>query len=154
MAERATVVTTPGNRRFVQEISTYPFTIAPDRLARTPLRPVRVQTFDSRIELADSMNQLVAINFGERSNHTDEFVVFWFPRAKLLFEAELGWVNGADGKLRPTRRAATLLPWLAEQKLDVERLVQSWPMKGEEREVSRAKLEELVQASAKKSAKP
>lgn len=154
MAERATIVTTPGNKKFVQEIGTYQFTLQPDRLARAPLRPVMVRTFDDRIELADSTNQLVAINFGERSNHTDEFVVFWFPRAKLLFEAELGWINSADGKLRPTRRAATLLPWLAEQKLDVERLVQSWPMKGEEREVSRAKLEELVQASAKKGAKP
>lgn len=142
IAEGATVVTTPGNEAYVREIATYPFTMAPDRLARAP-KPVKIKTFKDRFELADSTNQLVAINYGERSSHTDEFVVFWFPRAKLLFEAEQGWLT-IDGVLRGTRRAAPLLAWLTDQKLDVEQFVQSWPMRDTERQVSRAKLEELA----------
>lgn len=148
IAEGATVVTTPGNEAYVREIAAYPFTLQPDRLARAP-KPVKIRTFTDRLELKDATNQLVAINYGARSNHTDEFVVFWFPRAKLLFETELGWVT-VDGTLRASRRVAPLLAWLAEQRLDVEQLVQSWPMKGEPAEVSRAKLEELVAKSGKK----
>lgn len=144
IAEGATVVTTPGNKALVQDIATLPFLTEPDSLARS-YRPVKVQTFQDRYELADSTNQLIALNYGDRSQHTDEFVVFYFPRAKLLFESELGWVR-VDGKLRAARRAATLLPWIAEQKLDVERIVQSWPMLDNDAEVSRAKLEELVAA--------
>lgn len=142
IAEGATVVTTPGNEAYVKEIGAYPFTLQPDRLARSP-KPVKVRTFKDRFELADSTNQLIAINYGERSQHTDEFVIFWFPRAKLLFEAEQGWVT-VNGTLRASRRAVPLLAWIAEQKLDVERIIQSWPMRGDAAEVSRAKLEELA----------
>ncbi len=145
IAEGATVITTPGNEAFVRETSTYLFDSEPDRLARKP-RPVKIRTFADRFELADSTNRLVAINYGERSEHTDEFVVFWFPRAKLLFEAELGWVR-ADGKLRASRRAAPLLAWLKEQKLDVDRIVQSWPMRGNEASQTRPELEALVNAA-------
>jgi hypothetical protein len=145
IAEGATVITTPGNEAFVREISTLLFESEPDRLARTPRR-LNIRTFQDRIELADSTNQLIAINYGERSQHTDEFAVFWFPRAKLLFEAELGWVR-VDGKLRASRRATALLPWLKEQKLDVDRIVQSWPMRENEASLTRTELEALVQAA-------
>ncbi|MGH7681087.1 MAG: hypothetical protein ACRENN_03770, partial [Candidatus Eiseniibacteriota bacterium] len=91
--------------------------------------------------------------YGPRSQHTDEFVLFYFPRAKLLFESEQGWVT-VDGTLKATRRAQALLPWIAEQKLDVERIIQSWPMRGEPAEVSRVKLEDLVSASKKGASKP
>ena len=148
IAEGATVVTTPGNEAFVRRVADLPFTIEPDRLARSP-RPLTIQTFPARFELADSTNQLVALNYGDRSQHTDEFVVFWFPRARLLFETELGWVRAADGKLRAIRRAAPLLAWLDDQKLGVDRIVQSWPMRGNAPEVSRAGLDSLVQAAKK-----
>src|SRR6266850_558295 len=145
IAEGATVITTPGNEAFVREISTFLFESKPDRLARTPRR-LRIRTFADRFELADSTNRLVAINYGGRSKHTDEFVVFWFPRAKLLFETELGWVR-VNGKLRASRRAAPLLAWLKEQKLDVDRIVQSWPMSGNEGSQTRTELEALVNAA-------
>jgi hypothetical protein len=148
IAEDATVVTTPGNEAFVRRVAALPFTIEPDRLARSP-RTLKIRTFPERFELADSANQLVALNYGDRSQHTDEFVVFWFPRAKLLFETELGWVRAVDGKPRAIRRAAPLLAWLDEQKLDVDRIVQSWPMRGNASELSRAELDSLVQAAKK-----
>ena len=145
IAEGATVITTPGNEAFVREISTLPFESKPDRLARTPRR-LKIRTFADRFELADSTNRLVAINYGGRSKHTDEFVVFWFPRAKLLFETELGWVR-VNGKLRASRRAAPLLAWLKVQKMDVDRIVQSWPMSGNEGVQTRTELEALVSAA-------
>jgi hypothetical protein len=148
IAEGATVVTTPGNDAFVRKAAALPFTLEPDRLARSP-RALSIRWFPDRFELADSTNQLVALNYGERSQHTEEFVVFWFPRAKLLFETELGWVRGEGGKLRAIRRAGPLLAWLDEQKMDVERFVQSWPMRGNAAELSRAELESLVHAGRK-----
>ena len=145
IAEDAIVVTTPGNEAFVRGIAALPFTIEPDRLARAP-RPLRIRTFSDRFELADSTNQLVALAY-DRSQHTDEFVVFWFPRAKLLFESSLGWVRAADGKLRASGRTAPLLAWIDEQKLDVDRIVQSWPMRGNAPVLSRAELDSLVLAA-------
>jgi hypothetical protein len=145
IAEGATVVTTPGNEALVRTMAALPFTIQPDRLARSP-RPLSIQTFSDRFELADSTNELVAFNYGERSQHTDEFVVFWLPRAKLLFESSLGWYRAADGKSRVSARTAPLLAWADEQKLDVRRVVQSWPMRGAAPEFSRTELDSLIHA--------
>lgn len=147
IAEGATVVTTPGNQALVRQIAGYPFRLRPDRLAREP-RPLSLRTFDTRFELADSTNRLVAINIGDRSQHTAEFVVFWLPRAKLLFETELGWVT-VNGTLRASRRASKLLATLDEERVDVNRLVQSWPMRGNRAEVSRDELARMVAAQAR-----
>ncbi len=143
IAEGATVVTTPGNEALVKSLAALPFKLEPDHLARSP-RPVVVQTFADRYELADSTNTLVAFNYGERSQHTDEFAVFWFPRQRVLFEAEQGWFR-VNGKLRAGKRAVSLLAWMDEQKLDVDRIVQAWPMRDNEPSVSRAELAAMVQ---------
>lgn len=145
IATGATVITTPGNEAFVRRLAALPFRLEPDRLARSP-RPLSLRTFSGRLELADSSNHLVAIDYGARSQHTDEFVIFWLPRAKLLFEAELGWVKSGD-QLRASRRAKPLLDYLATEGIEVERLVQSWPMRGNAPTLSRNQLQALVDAA-------
>jgi hypothetical protein len=144
IAEGATVITTPENGALVRRMAALPFTLEPDRLARSP-RSLKIQTFTDRFELADSTNQLVALNYGTRSEHTDEFVVFWLPRAKLLFESSLGWVRAADGRIRISSRMAPLLAWADGRKVAVGRVVQSWPMRGNAPELSRAELDSLIQ---------
>jgi hypothetical protein len=142
VADGATVVTTPGNEAFVRQAAQWPFRLRPDRLAKTP-RPLQLQTFKKRFELVDSMNRLIAIDIGARSDHTDEFVVFWFPNQRLVFETEQGWVT-VDGNVRASRRAEKFLSTLAEEGVTPDRLVQSWPMRGNRAEVARAELDSLV----------
>ena len=142
IAEGATVIAPAGNEAFVRGIAALPFTVEPDRLARAP-RPLQLQTFTAALVIEDSMNRLVAYNYGARSNHADDFVVFWLPRARILFETELGWVM-SDGKLRAIRRAAPFLKWIDERHLDVARLVQSWPRRGNVGAMARSELEALA----------
>jgi hypothetical protein len=142
MAAGATIVTTKGNAAYVRAMAEANFTIAPDRLARSP-QPLRIMPFERRMELSDVDNHLVAIDLGSRSDHTDEFVVFWLPKQKLVFETEQGWVT-VDGKLRASRRAQGFLRALDEEGVVATRFVQSWPMRGNRAEVSRAELDSLV----------
>jgi hypothetical protein len=128
----------------VRAVAAYPFTIAPDRWARAQ-RQVKLRTFTQRLELADATNRLVLVDIGKRSTHTDEFVIFWLPQAKLVFETEQGWLT-ADGALRAGRRAKGFLQVLDDEKIDAQRLVQSWPMRDNRAEVSRSELEALVAA--------
>ena len=142
IAEGATVLVPAGNEAFVRSIAALPFTVEPDRLARSP-RPLAIRTFADSLVLEDSMNRLVAYNYGARSNHADDFVVFWLPRARLLFETELGWVT-VDGNLRASRRAAPLLKWIEERHLEVDRIVQSWPMRGNVGTMARSQLQAMA----------
>jgi glyoxylase-like metal-dependent hydrolase (beta-lactamase superfamily II) len=147
VAEGATIVTTTGNEAFVHQAAQWPFRLRPDRLAKAP-RPVQLRTFKKRFELADSANRLVAVDIGARSDHTDEFVVFWFPNQRVVFETEQGWVT-VDGNVRAARRAEKFLKTLDEEGLTSDRLVQSWPMRGNRAEVARAELDSLVVARKK-----
>lgn len=144
IAEGATIVAPAGNEHFIRQEADRAFTLRPDRLARLKRR-LSLQTFAKRFEIADSTNRLVAVNIGNRSDHTDEFVVFWLPRQRLLFQAEQGWV-AVDGKVRASRRAERFVKTLDEEGLVVDRLVQSWPMRGNRAEVSRAELDSLIAA--------
>lgn len=142
VAEGATIVTTPGNEHFVRQMADLSFTLRPDRLARAK-RPLSMQTFAKRFELADSTNRLVAVNIGPRSDHTNEFAVFWFPRQRLLFETEQGWVT-VDGKTRASRRAERFLKALDDEGIAADRIVQSWPMRGNPAMLTRVELDSLV----------
>jgi hypothetical protein len=142
IAEGATVITPVGNEAFVRGIADLPFTVEPDRLAKSP-KPLAIRAFTDSLELKDSMNRLVAYNYGARSNHADDFVVFSLPQARMLFETELGWVT-VNGKLRASRRAAPLLKWIDEKHLDVDGIVQSWPMRGEPGTMPRSELQALA----------
>jgi hypothetical protein len=143
VAEGATIVTTPGNEAFVKEIVSRPFKIAPDRLAQSGAT-LKLETIqDKRYTISDPDNEIVAIDVGKLSLHTDEFLIFYFPRQKLLFQAELGWFTQL-GQVRPSKRSKGLLAAIDENKLDVERIVQSWPVAGNQREMSIKELRSLA----------
>ncbi len=144
IAEGAKVITTRGNEAYATEIANWVFKISPDSLAKAPTF-YNIEPFDGRRVLSDSRNEIVAIDIGALSSHTDEFLIFYFPRQKLLFQSELGWFT-SGGTLRASRRAAGLLQSIDENHLDVERLVQSWPIVGNRRELSLVELRELVGA--------
>src|SRR5262249_34958072 len=126
------------------EIAARKFTIAPDRLARSHRTPT-IELVRGRRDLGDA---LAAIDIGKRSNHTDEYLLFYLPRAKLPYEGDLGWLTRPRRPLRARSRAAGILQTIDEQHLDVDRLVQSWPVAGNTGEVSLVQLRALVAARA------
>jgi glyoxylase-like metal-dependent hydrolase (beta-lactamase superfamily II) len=142
----ATIVVAPGNEAYVREIAARRFALAPDRLARSG-RALRVEVLRGRREFG---RDLVALDIGTRSNHTDEYLVFYVPRARLLYQGDLGWFTRADGTRVAGSRAAGLLEALDAAGLEVERLVQSWPVAGNAAEISMAELRQLVAARQQK----
>ena len=72
----------------------------------------------------------IAIDIGAQSHHTDEYVVFWLPRQRLLFQGDLGWFGPDDAPRAGGRRARGLLQAIDERNLPVETLLQGWPVLG------------------------
>jgi glyoxylase-like metal-dependent hydrolase (beta-lactamase superfamily II) len=151
LADSAEVVCSSAVAQFVYEIGHLNFSVAPDRLWRRCADGCTVR-FDTlvagRWRHADATNELVALDIGARSNHTDAYVVFWLPRQRVLFEGDLGF-STANGSLRASRRAAGLLQALAAAKIAPETVVQSWPVNGNAASVPFATLRALVAARAK-----
>lgn len=87
IARGVTILTTPGNRAFVEGLARVTKTIRPDLLAREPRAPV-IETFTGRRVLDDGRRRLELVDIGP-SPHVTEAVVAYLPRQKAVFESDL-----------------------------------------------------------------
>lgn len=132
------------NARFVEQLAALPFELSPDRLAQRKVSP-RIEPFTGKVALQDERGiALEAIDIGKESNHTEEYVVFYLPRHKLLFQGDLGWFPEANGQIRASRRAPGLLRAIASRGLLVETLAQSWPIMASQQTISPTELEAAI----------
>ncbi len=138
-AAGATVLAPRAGARLAGALLRRRFALAPDRLARSGRAP-RVEVFEGRRIIEEGGVRIEAIDIGAASDHTDEYVVFYLPRQRLLFQGDLGWTATPDGGIRAGRRAAGLHAVIVDQRLDVQTLVQGWPVTGQPRSVSIAEL--------------
>ena len=87
VARGVTVVTTPGNKAFVERLSATPHTIRPDSLSREPRPPV-IETFTGKRVFTDGTRTLEVIDIGPNP-HVAEAVVGYLPREKVVFVSDL-----------------------------------------------------------------
>jgi glyoxylase-like metal-dependent hydrolase (beta-lactamase superfamily II) len=87
IAKGITIVTTPGNKAFVERLAAAPHTIRPDSLSREPRTPV-IETFTGKRVFSDGTGSLEIIDIGP-SPHVAEAVIAYLPREKAVFVADL-----------------------------------------------------------------
>lgn len=84
--EGATIITHETNRELLERAATAPFTIAPDRLARS-----------KKMLKLETMNRERAIDDGQRAihlytmtgfDHTDDMILVYLPKERILAEAD------------------------------------------------------------------
>jgi glyoxylase-like metal-dependent hydrolase (beta-lactamase superfamily II) len=87
MAAGATLVTTPGNKAFLERLAAAPRTVRPDALARAP-RPPAIETFSKRRVFTDGTTTLELHDIGPNP-HVQEAVVAYVPGARVAFQSDL-----------------------------------------------------------------
>ena len=87
IAKGVTIVTTPGNRAFVERLAKATRTIRPDTLAREPRAPV-IETFTGKRVFDDGTRTLELRDIGP-SPHVTEAVIAYLPKQKAVFVADL-----------------------------------------------------------------
>lgn len=120
IAEGATLVTTPGNRRYFDRIAAAKRTIAPDSLSARPRKPT-FEMVTQRRTFSDGDRTVELVDIGP-SPHADEMLVAYLPQEKLVFQADLfgiGWGSPIPAS-NPT--AAHFARRLRELGLEVERI--------------------------------
>jgi glyoxylase-like metal-dependent hydrolase (beta-lactamase superfamily II) len=121
IAEGITVLTTPGNRAYVERMARGTRTLEPD-LQSERQAPLKLETTrGAKTVLSDGEQTLEIIDIGP-GPHADEMLVAWLPREKLVFQGDL-LNRPADGRPRAgnltTRHFAD---WLKASGLPVERI--------------------------------
>jgi glyoxylase-like metal-dependent hydrolase (beta-lactamase superfamily II) len=122
--EGATILVPPSTAPLIADAAKAARTLEPDAQAREP-RPLKAETVESRLSLADSLNALDVLNVP--SGHTDEYLIFHFPRLKILLCGDLYFYR--PGK-PVTGRSKQLCETVARMGLEVEQAWCTWPLEG------------------------
>jgi glyoxylase-like metal-dependent hydrolase (beta-lactamase superfamily II) len=96
VAEGATVLTDERNRNFYQRVvlAPQPRTLSPDRLSQRPIAPtapgqLTVQGFTDQYTISDG-NQTIELHHLEGLNHSDNMLIAYLPKQKILVSADAG----------------------------------------------------------------
>lgn len=106
----------------------------------------RIEFFDGETTIDCGETGVRLIDIGERSTHAFSYVVFYFPKQRLVFEDDLGYFP-AQGAARASSRLIGLVEALESAHVEPERLVQSWPVRDVKREVEWSVVADLVKAA-------
>jgi len=146
IAEGSTIVTTPGDQRFIENIASVAHPLNPDRLSQHP-QPLKLETFTSKKVFSDSEHVVELYNLGP-CPHADEIVIAYLPKEKLAFASDLFPVT-FKGKLSPISPVFVFF----EQKVREMGLQIETVASGHGRVGRMEELRELLAGSEKKSNK-
>lgn len=116
VSEGLTVITHKGNAAFFEEAAKRAHTIVPDALARNP-KPLTIETVDDELVLKDAA-MTVNLYHIAGSPHSDTMLMAYFPRERLLVQADVFSPGGAVAPYAPN-----LLENVRNRNLRVDRIV-------------------------------
>jgi glyoxylase-like metal-dependent hydrolase (beta-lactamase superfamily II) len=122
--EGATVLVPPSTAPLIDEIVKTSTTLRPDAFSKSP-KPLHVETIADRRRLEDGTNAVDLINV--ESGHTDEYLLFYFPKQKVLLTGDLLFY--VPGKPL-SGRSKMLCHTVAKLGLDVDTFIATWPLTG------------------------
>jgi glyoxylase-like metal-dependent hydrolase (beta-lactamase superfamily II) len=120
MAEGITIITQAENKAYYEKIAAMPHTVVPDRLARSPKKPV-IETVAEKRVLTDG-NQVLEL-YHVPTVHTSTMLVGYLPKAKVLIEADLWNPPAANAPAAPVNPVTTaFFDTIQRLKLDVNQV--------------------------------
>lgn len=88
IAEGTTIITTANNVDLVQRIARANSGVFPDKLAQNP-KPATIETVKNRKHVIKDQNHEIVIYDIGPNPHANEMLIVYFPKEKLLYEADL-----------------------------------------------------------------
>jgi glyoxylase-like metal-dependent hydrolase (beta-lactamase superfamily II) len=122
--EGATVLVPPTTAPLIESMMRQGRRLRPDTLAADP-RPLHMELVPEKRRIEDDVNTAEVYNV--ESGHTDEYVIVYFPRQKVLLTGDLLFYR--PGKPL-SDRSRQLCENVQKLGLDVEMYVATWPLDG------------------------
>jgi glyoxylase-like metal-dependent hydrolase (beta-lactamase superfamily II) len=122
VAEGIPILTHEKNKPYFERILSSPFTLEPDRLARSPRPPV-IETVGARRVLRDD-RMTMELYLLQGNLHAETLLVAYLPKQKLIVQADAFHPRpGAAPLASPPPFTVNLVQNIRRLKLDVERVV-------------------------------
>jgi len=125
VSKGATVLSVESDQEYLNFLAAAPHTLNPDSQQLHP-KPLKLQTLKDSATISDGSYSLKIYFIGEKSKHTKDYLVYYFPQEKLVFEDDLVWIEKQGAVKKASGSQAGLYQALKDLRLDVTTLVQSW----------------------------
>jgi glyoxylase-like metal-dependent hydrolase (beta-lactamase superfamily II) len=126
--EGATVLCTDLNKEYVEYIANASHSLEPDKLHNDPNK-LKTQIVSDSLVLGKS-NAMVIYFIGDKSAHTVDYLMYYFPKDKLLFQDDLCWIPSEGPITKAGARQTGLFNAIKDLNIEVETIIQSWPVTG------------------------
>lgn len=130
----AEVITMAHDSAYVRQLASFPRTLRPDSLALSP-RPLKLEAFEGERTISDGDVEVRIVHIGMLSQHTEDFLLYYFPQFKLLYQDDLAWIPAEGPVAAAGRRQKGLYDAVVHHRLDVDTIIQAWPLGGEVKNV-------------------
>jgi len=88
VAEGTKIITGDGNIELIKRITSAPFNLTPDRLAKQPIEPVFESLISKKLSLHDTKGDAVIYDIGA-TVHAEQMLVTYFPKYRILFQSDM-----------------------------------------------------------------
>jgi glyoxylase-like metal-dependent hydrolase (beta-lactamase superfamily II) len=124
----AKVLCATDNVPYVKFLYEAPHTIHPDKLA-IQKKELLIDPVQKKYTVSDDSGFIMEIyNIGLQSSHTNDYLIYYFPSEKLLFEDDLAKIPTNGASYQVNKRQAGLYDAIKELRLDVDTIIQAWPV--------------------------
>ncbi|MEQ8361996.1 MAG: MBL fold metallo-hydrolase [Cyclobacteriaceae bacterium] len=123
----AKIITSKMDRAYVTYLADAQHTLQPDSLQLEPA-PLLIEEIRDSLSITDGTYEMKIFFIGEKSQHTKDYLIYYFPKEKMLFEDDLVWRKKEGPVQKTNAREVGLYNAVKELGLDVELIIQSWPV--------------------------
>lgn len=142
----STIITTKGNTSFFSRLVNYPHQLS-DQSRTKILKPSYI-TVDSLRTFGADTNEPFTLYFTGDTQHTDEYLLVYFLKQKVLFHGDLSYfIEGKE--FAASARDQAIARLINRYKLDVEKIYGSWPVKGYKEFGTKADLNRKLELTTK-----
>lgn len=124
----AKIITSKQNMEYVSFIVNAKHTINPDSLQIDP-KPLVFEEIKDSLKISDGKTEMTIYFIGEKSFHTKDYLIYYFPNEKILFEDDLVWISKSGELKKASNRQAGLFNAIKDLGIEVKTIIQSWPVK-------------------------
>ena len=127
VSEGAKIICNNSNKEYVKYVANAKHTLNPDELQRHP-KALELDTMagNSKV-ISDGKFDMKIFWIGAKSQHTSDFMMYYFPAEKMLFEDDLTWIRKDGYQVKANVRQSALYSSIKELNLDVKTIIQSSP---------------------------
>lgn len=122
-----TILTVKDDIPYLEYLASAKHTLQPDSLE---IHPVTLKTEEVGMNktITDGNYKMEIYFIGDRSVHTKDYLLFYFPAEKLLVEGDLAWILEKGELKKAGKRQAGLYNAIKSLGIDVETIIQEWPV--------------------------